>query len=153
MAKVDLDIIQMVLDRNSVDARITARIISDLQEELKLEKMEKEQTEPTVKKKFVFVACDPAGVLEDKELTGYVVQIPEDQSEWTATEKITIAAYEYNRTRKGKRNPVKSISEACEFVPAKFFKDQQIWVKNKEAAFIAPTDNVIASEKRRKDID
>ncbi|MCD8284433.1 MAG: hypothetical protein LUD39_04440 [Opitutae bacterium] len=153
MAKVDLDILQMVLQRNSIDAKITAQIISDIQEELKLEKLENTEKEPVVKKKYVFVACDPEGILEGRELTGYVVQIPEDQSEFTVTEKITISAYEYNRTKKGRRNPVKSISEACEFVPAKFFKDQKIWIKNKEAAFLFPTDNVIAAEKKRRGSD
>ncbi|MGF0069723.1 hypothetical protein [Candidatus Spyradosoma sp. SGI.093] len=151
MAKVDLDILQLVLTRNKVDARMTAKIISEIQEEIKLEQLEnKENKVPAAKKKFVFVACDPEGALDGVELTGYVVQIPEEDSEFTATEKIIVAAYEYNRTRKGRRNPVKSISEACEFVPAKFFKDQNVWVKNKEAAFLLPTDNVIPTETKEK---
>ncbi len=154
MAKVDLEILQMILQRNSVDAKITAKIISDIQEELKLEKIEnQENRDPIVKKKFVFIACDPEGILDENELTGYVVQIPEDESEFAVLEKISLAAYEFNRTKKGRRNPVKSISEACEFVPAKFFKDQKIWVKNKEAAFLLPTDNEIASEKKRRSDD
>lgn len=154
MAKVDLDILQLVLTRNNVDARMTAKIISEIQEEIKLEQMEnKENKVPAAKKKYVFIACDPNGVLEDQELTGYVVQIPEDESEFTATEKITVAAYEYNRTKKGRRNPVKTIAEACEFVPAKFLKDQNVWVKNKEAAFLLPTDNVIPTETKMKSFE
>ncbi len=145
MAKVDLDLLQVVLERNSVDARLTAQIISDLQEEIKLEKMEAEEREPAMKKKYVFVASDPAGVLEGKELVGWVVQIPEDQSEYTVEERIVAATYEYNRSKKGRRVPATTIGEACERVPAKMFKEQGVWVKNKEAAFLLRTDNALPS--------
>ena len=40
MAKIDLDLLQFVLERNSVDARLTAQILSDIQEQMKIEKME-----------------------------------------------------------------------------------------------------------------
>ena len=143
MAKVDLDLLQVVLERNSVDARLTAQIISDLQEEIKLEKLEAEGREPTTKKKYVFVASDPDGVLEGRELVGWVVQIPEDQSEYTVEERIVAATYEYNRSKKGRRVPAATIGEACERVPAKMFRKQGVWVKNKEAAFLLRTSNAL----------
>lgn len=143
MAKVDLDLLQFVLERNSIDARLTAQIISDIQEQIKLEKMEAEEREPPVKKKYVFVASDPDGVLDGRELVGWVVQIPEDQSEFTVEERIYAATYEYNRSKKGRRDPAKTVGEACERVPAKLFRDQRIWVKNKEAAYLLSSRNVI----------
>lgn len=145
MAKVDLDLLQVVLQRNSVDARLTAQIISDLQEEIKLERMEAEEREPPTKKKYVFVASDPNGVLDGQELVGWVVQIPEDQSEFSVEERIFVAAHEYNRSKKGRRDPAKTVGEACERVPAKLFRDQKIWVKNKEAAYLLPTKNALPS--------
>lgn len=150
MAKVDLDLLQIVLERNSVDARLTAQIISDIQEELKLEKLEAEEKEPVAKKKYVFVASDPEGVLDGKELVGWVVQIPEDESEFSVEEKIFIAAAEYNRSKKGRRDPAKTVGEACERVPAKFFREQKLWVKNKEAAYLLSLSNALpsASEQR-----
>ena len=143
MAKVDLDLLQFVLQRNSVDARLTAQILSDLQEQMKIEKMEEEVKEPRVKKKYDFVASDPEGVLDGRELVGWVVQIPEDQSEFSVEERIYAATYEYNRSKKGRRDPARTVGEACERVPAKMFRAQQIWVKNKEAAYLLPTDNVL----------
>lgn len=143
MAKVDLDLLQFVLERNSVDARLTAQILSDIQEQMKIEKMETEAKEPPTKKKYVFVASDPEGVLEGKELVGWVVQIPEDQSEFSVEERIFAATYEYNRSKKGRRDPAKTVGEACERVPAKLFRAQHIWVKNKEAAYLLPTANVL----------
>lgn len=141
MAKIDLDMLQVVLQRNSVDARLTAQIIADLQEELKIEKMEEAEREPRTKKKYVFVASDPEGVLDGRELVGWVVQIPEDQSEFSVEERIFAATYEYNRSKKGRRDPARTVGEACERVPAKMFREQQIWVKNKEAAYLLPTSN------------
>lgn len=141
MAKIDLDMLQVVLQRNSVDARLTAQIIADLQEELKIEKMEEAEREPRTKKKYVFVVSDPEGVLDGRELVGWVVQIPEDQSEFSVEERIFAATYEYNRSKKGRRDPARTVGEACERVPAKMFRAQQIWVKNKEAAYLLPTSN------------
>lgn len=150
MAKIDLDLLQFVLERNSVDARLTAQILSDIQEQMKIEKMEAEEKDPPTKKKYVFVASDPEGVLEGKELVGWVVQIPEDQSEFSVEERIFAATYEYNRSKKGRRDPAKTVGEACERVPAKLFREQKIWVKNKEAAYLLPTANILpgASEMR-----
>jgi len=145
MAKVDLDTLQIILERNEVDARLTAQIISDIQERIKLDKMEAEEKEPPMKKKYVFVASDPEGVLAGKELVGWVVQIPDDQSEFTVEEKIFMAAAEYNRSKKGRRDPAKTVGEACVRVPAKLFREQQLWVKNKEAAYLLPTSNVLPS--------
>ena len=152
MAKIDLDLLQMVLQRNSVDARLTAQILSDLQEQIKIEKMEEaaRDREPRTKKKYVFVASDPEGVLAGRELVGWVVQIPEDQSEFSVEERIFAATYEYNRSKKGRRDPARTVGEACERVPAKTFREHQIWVSNKEAAYLLPTENVIPSASKMR---
>lgn len=150
MAKVDLETLQFVLERNAVDARLTAQILSDIQEQIKLEKMDAEEKTPAVKKKYVFVASDPEGVLDGKELVGWVVQIPEDQSEFSVEEKIFVAAAEYNRSKKGRRDPAKTVGEACERVPAKLFREQQLWVKNKEAAFLLASSNALPSASKMR---
>ena len=87
------------------------------------------------------------GVLEDKDLTGWVVQIPEDDSVTVAPERIIRAAYEYNTTPKGRRMPIETIGEACEAVTAKFFKEQNIWVKTKVPVLAVATSNKIPMEK------
>lgn len=144
MKQQDLDIIEQALNSNSIDAKTKDKILDKIEELLLVAKEEaKAEKKDKLCKKFVFLACDPDGILEGKELTGYVVQIPEDQSEFSVEQRISTAAYEYNRTRKGQRNPVKTIAEACEVVPARIFKDQEVWVKNKEAAFLIPTNGLL----------
>ena len=42
--------------------------------------------------------------------------------------------------------PVETIGEACEAVTAKFFKEQNIWVKTKVPVFAVATANKIPTE-------
>jgi pyruvate/2-oxoglutarate/acetoin dehydrogenase E1 component len=138
----DIEIVKDALTANSIDARTAAQIIAEIEEQLRLIKLEqKADAGEKIVKKFAFVAIDCDCVLFRKELTGYAVQIPEDESEFSIEGKIAAAAHEYNRTKKGMRSPVKTIAEACEFVPARFFRDQNIWIKHKEAAFLLSSNN------------
>ena len=77
--KVDLELLKMVLQRNSVDVRKIAQILEDINQEQLAAEEEKEK-EPPVKKQYVVVLSDPEGDLEGKEYTGWVVQIPEANS-------------------------------------------------------------------------
>lgn len=144
--KIDMELLKTVMRRTEVDARIAALIIEELQQEIQEQEQEKEPT-PQLKKQFAILVSDPEGHLEGLELAGWVVQLPEDTSPLTTVESITAAAYDFNQTPKGRRMPVCSIGEACEAVPARFFKEQQVWVKTKEAVMVVRTDNKIAFDK------
>ena len=80
------------------------------------------------------------------DLTGWVLQLPEDDSLRGLQEQVHKAAYDFNQTPKGRRMPVKSIGEACEAVPARIFKEHNVWVKTKEPVYILKTDNQIPIE-------
>ena len=79
----------------------------------------------------------PAGV----DFTGWVLQIPENESPATTLDRVQRAAYEFNTTKKGRLLPVKTIGEAVENVPAKHFKETEVWVKTKTPILIVRTDN------------
>ncbi|MGF1531736.1 MAG: hypothetical protein ACFCU4_10315 [Puniceicoccaceae bacterium] len=142
--KVDLDILKAILTRNELDVRKVAEILEDLNRELDRE--EDEPKPPPVKKQFTILVSDPNGLLQDKDLVGWVVQIPEEDSPVTALDKLYSGAYTFNASPKGRRFPVETVGEACEFVPAKFFKDHQIWVKTKEPVLIVRSDNRIPKD-------
>ena len=101
---------------------------------------------PAAKKQFVILVSDPEGKLPEKELTGWVVQIPEDASPYTATDRIFKGSYDYNASKKGRLYPAKTVGEALENVPAKFFKEAEVWVKNKIPVLVLKTDNQIPKE-------
>ena len=106
----------------------------------------KKPKDAPVKKQYVFILNDPKGKLKGSDFTGWVVQIPEDDNPATALEKLHLGAYDFNRSAKGRRYPVSTVAEACEFGSAKIFKEQKIWIKTKEPVLVVPTNNKIPTE-------
>jgi hypothetical protein len=141
MAKVDTELLKLILTRNELDIRVVARIMDDIETEIR-NQVDVDKP-PMVKKQWCIMISDPAGTLHGKDHTGWVVQIPEDDSPATTQERIISAAYDYNASPKGRRIPVQTIGEACEVVPARFFKEQNAWVKTKVPVFMLTTDNKI----------
>ena len=142
MKKVDLDLVKAVLQRNDMDMRLVSQILEEIQVELAALEQETEKV-PPVKKQYVFVLSDPKGELEGKDFTGWVVQIPEEDSPFLAEERLFRSGYEYNVTPKGRRLPVKTVSEVCEFVPARIMKEQKLWVRTKEPVYVLRTSGKI----------
>lgn len=111
---------------------------------------EKEKV-PAIRKQFAFILADPSGrftkeFLESSglgALTGWVVQLPEEDSPHVAPSRIVDAAHFFNCTKKGRLHPVQTVGETCESVPARIFKEQKIWVKTKCAIYAIPTANEI----------
>lgn len=142
MAKVDIDLVKMILQRREIDTRQVASIITEIEEEVRIQQ-ETEEKPPPVKKQFVILVSDPEGDLEGKDYTGWVLQIPEEDSPYVTEERLTRAAYDFNVTPKGRRYPVKTIAESCEVVSAKYHKEHKVWVKTKEPVLICRSNNSI----------
>ena len=147
MPKIDIETLRFILQRNEADVRKVAEIMNEVEMELKAEEEERALRPPPVKKQFAMLISDPEGILDGKDMVGWVAQIPEDDSVATTAGRIHSAAYEYNATPKGARMPVETIGEACEVVPAKLFKEQNVWIKSKTPLLIVPVDNKIPTEK------
>lgn len=147
MAKVDLDLVKMILQREGIDARKLAQIIEDIkvEEQAAREEMAKEK-EPAVKKQYVVVVSDPYGKFKDADYTGWVVQIPEDDAPQTALDKLYSGAYDFNASPKGSRLPLKTVAEACENGSAKLYKEHKIWIKTKEPVLIVRADKNLPQE-------
>ena len=149
MAKIDTETLKLILQRNLSEdpgPRKINDILQDVNQELQQQEAEKEDKPPAVKKQFCIVITDPNRTLKPTDLVGWVVQIPEGDSPLTAPDRIIEAAYDYNQTPKGRRLPLETIGEACEVVSAKFFKEQEIWVKTKMPVQVVVTANRIPRE-------
>ena len=146
MPKIDIDTLKFILQRNESDIRKISAIMEEIKLELQAEEEEKANRPPPVKKQFVVMLSDPDGSMADIDITGWVLQIPEDDSMVTAPEKVISAAYEFNTTPKGRRMPVQTIGEACEAVSAKIFKEQNVWIKTKTPVLAVPVNNQIPTE-------
>jgi hypothetical protein len=94
----------------------------------------------------VILISDPDGRLPKHDFVGWVLQIPESESVATTTDRIFRSCYDYNTTKKGRLLPVKTVGEALEAVPAKQFKEADVWVKSKTPVLMLRTDNEIPKE-------
>ncbi len=139
MPKVDLELVKIILQRNEMDVRQVAHIIEEINQELAA--MVDDEKPPPVKKQYVILVSDPRGHLEGKDFTGWVVQIPEVANAIATEERLIKAAQDFNASSRGRRLPAKTIAEVCEHVPARFLKEQQVWVRTKEPAYVVATAN------------
>ncbi|MDR2030498.1 MAG: hypothetical protein LBP65_03485 [Puniceicoccales bacterium] len=145
MAKVDVDVVRRVLQRNDVDGDVIAQVLEDLEMEVSSDGDGKPELPPPVKKQFVILVSDPDGKFQEDLFTGWVLQIPENQSPMEIGARLIRAAHDFNQSKKGARDPAKSITDVCEIVPAKVLRNQQVWVRTKEPVLLIRTDNRIPS--------
>ena len=143
MAKAELDLVKVILQRNDLDIRTVSRIMEDLQREIQAQQTEEKP--PPVKKQFVVLVSDPNGDLEGHDMTGWVVQIPEDDPVRDTEDRLFQSAYDYNASPKGRKMTLQTIAETCEHVPTRVSKEHNVWIKTKEPVEILPTRNKVPS--------
>lgn len=144
MAKIDVSRAAEIMKKNQIPPAQLRRIIEEMNLTAQPEGEDGEKA-PAVKKQFVFLLSDPRGLLKKlkDEFAGWVVQIPEGDSPATVQDRIFRGTYDYNVTKKGRLYPAKTVGEAVENVPAKFFKESDLWVKTKTPVLVLTTDNEI----------
>lgn len=143
---------QVVKDETAIDEILELLSVSTVSvDETKpdaLNESEASETEsegedlPKIKQQYVIMVSDPKKTITE-ELTGWVVQIPDNESVLTVTDRIKKAAYNYNASKKGQKYPIKTIGDAVESIGNKFFKPYDLKVKTKEPVFVVVTDNVL----------
>ena len=89
---------------------------------------------------------DPDGKLPKNDFVGWVLQIPENESVATTKDRIYRGIYDFNASKKGRLLPVKTVGEAIENVPAKHFKEAEVWVKTKTPVLMVKTNNEVPKE-------
>lgn len=143
MPKIDVNAAAEILKKNQLEPKLLRQCIEEMNLAAMPEGAEGEKV-PVVKKQFVILASDPDGRLPAGfEFVAWVLQIPEDESIATTQERIFRGAYDYNASKKGRLYPAKTVGEALENVPAKFFKEADVWVKTKVPVLVLKTDNQI----------
>jgi hypothetical protein len=151
MPKIDINQVAEIMKRNAVDPALLRQIMEELQMVVQQDDGSEEKP-PPVKKQYCILVSDPEGRLPEKqEFAGWVLQIPEDESVASAAERIFRATYEFNTTKRGRLLPAKTVGEALEHVPAKHFKEAEVWVKTKTPVLMLRTDNKIPTEETSKD--
>jgi hypothetical protein len=147
MAKIEVNKVAEILKKNQVDPAVLRRIVEEMNLAAQPEGGDEEKP-PAMKKQFVILLSDPDGHFPKHDFVGWVLQIPENESVATTEERIFRSSYEFNASKKGRLLPVKTVGEAIENVPAKFFKEADVWVKTKTPVLVLKTDNEIPKEKK-----
>ncbi len=145
MPKIEVNKVAEILKKNDISPAILRRIVEEMNLAVQPDPGEEDKP-PAVKKQFVILVSDPDGRLPKHDFVGWVLQIPENESVVTTTDRIFRSAYDFNTTKKGRLLPVKTVGEAIENVPAKFFKEADVWVKSKTPVLMLKTDNEIPKE-------
>lgn len=145
--KIEINAAVEIIKRQDIEPAMLRQIVEEMN--LLVQPDDGEEKAPAVKKQFSILVSDPDKRLPDGlELVGWVCQIPEDASVTGTVERIHKAAYEFNTTKKGRMMPAKTVGDAIENIPAKHFKEQQLWIKTKAPVFVVTTDNQIPQEVR-----
>ena len=145
MAKIEVSQVAEILKKHKLDPSILREIVEEMNE-ITSPAADDDIKPPAPKKQFVILLSDPAGKLPQKELTGWVVQIPEDASPFSTTDRIFKGAYDFNASKRGRMLPVKSVGEALESGSAKYFKESELWVKTKMPVAVVVTDNILPKD-------
>lgn len=142
MPKIDVNKVAEILKKNHIDPAVLRRVVEEMNLAVQPDPGEAEAP-PPVKKQFVILASDPEGRMPKGDFAGWVLQIPESVSPATTLERIFRGVYDYNASKKGRLYPAKTVGEAVENVPAKFFREAELWVKTKTPVLVLRTDNEI----------
>lgn len=148
MAKIDINQCAEILKRHEeIDPALLRQLIEEMNQTVEPEV--DEEKPPAVKKQFVFILADPTGRFTPEfieatglgALTGWVVQIPEQDSPHSAPARVIEAANVFNCTKRGRLLPVQTFGEAVENVPSQLFKEQLVWLKTKAPIYALPIAN------------
>jgi hypothetical protein len=144
MPKIDVSKVAEILKKNQIDPTVLRRVIEEMN--IAVQPDTGEEKPPAVKKQWVIVISDPEERLPKGDFVGWVLQIPENESVVTTPDRVLRGVYDFNASKKGRLLPVKTIGEAFENVPAKHFKDADLWVKTKTPVLMLRTNNEIPKE-------
>lgn len=145
MAKIEVNKVAEILKKNEISPAILRRIVEEMNLAVQPEPGDEEKP-PAVKKQFAVLLSDPEGRMPKTDFVAWVLQIPDTESVATTQDRIFRSAYDYNTTKKGRLLPVKTVGEAIEHIPGKFFKEADVWVKTKTPVLVLKTDNEIPKE-------
>jgi hypothetical protein len=146
MPKIDVSKVAEILKKNQLDPAMLRRVMEEMNLVVQPDTGEDEKP-PAVKKQWVILVSDPEGRFPKSDFAGWILQIPETESVATTQERIFRSAYDYNTTKKGRLYPAKTVGEALENIPAKHFKEAEVWVKTKTPVLVLKSDNEIPKDK------
>jgi len=143
MSKIDIDSVEHTMLSIGIAQVEVQKVIDDLKKQLEELAALKEKKEKIEKIKYVLV--NTSNFTGDvSNLPATMVEAADDVAWHSVVDEIIAAGKEANNdVKKLHRDPVKSVFDAVERVPAKFFKARKIRIISKDVTQILQTDNVL----------
>jgi hypothetical protein len=139
--KISIDEIESVLLEKKIDKVKISEIISDLTKAAEEEKEDRQaNADPKSKWEYVIVLNDKDGVLNEKEIAGWVVQQKEGQDIGLVVSKLTDAAKVQNESAKRKKSMITDLVSLFESLKPKFTKEKGLRIKTKELTRVIVTN-------------
>ena len=145
MPKIDVSKVAEILKKNHIEPAMLRKVMEEMNLAVQPDDGNDEKP-PAIKKQFVVLISDPDGKMPKNDFVAWALQIPENESAATTLDRVYRSCYDFNATKKGRLMPVKTVGEAIETVPAKVFKEADIWVKTKTPVLVIKTNNEIPKE-------
>jgi len=145
MPKIEVNKVAEILQKNKIEPAMLRRIIEEMNHAVQPDPGE-ENKPLAVKKQWVILVSDPENRFPKYDFVGWVLQIPEDESPATTQDRIFRSVYDFNTTKRGRLLPANTVGEALENIPAKQFKEADLWPKTKTPVLVLRTDNRIPKE-------
>ena len=142
--KITLQEVSEALARAGVTGKPAELTINHLQEVIKELEEEKDQQNPTpkVKNEFGVLILDEHGDIK-VDTAALIYQIKSGESHDTILDRIRAVVKEFNQTKKGLKAPIKSVTEAFQYIAPKIFKANGVIRKTKEITRVTKTNNKI----------
>lgn len=146
--KVDIDDVEHILTKYKIDRKTIDSVVEEVTAAAEDAKGPNVGNGKKTKYKHLIVASDPDGtktkLLEETPM--WVFKVPEDEKHTEVMGRFFKGVYDFNaKSRKGKKNPVKTVGDGIQTVPTKFFKPNKSPVLTKEQVIVLVTDNKIPS--------
>lgn len=142
--KISIDLIAGILQKQQLEPAKLRAIMDALNNLAQSEAADPK--EPAAKRQFVILVSDKDGKLPKDDFVGWILQIEEGESPVTTQDRIFRAAYDFNASKRGRLLPVLTVGEAIESVPAKFFREADLWIKTKTPVLVMRTTNALPAE-------
>jgi hypothetical protein len=146
--KVDLADVEHILTKYKIDQKVIENVVEEAKQAAEDAKGDgAEQGGKKLKYKYLIVASDPDKQIPNLEnIPMWVFKVPDDEKHTEVLPRFFKGVYAYNAgSRKGKKNPIKSIGDGIQAVGTKFFKPAKSPILTKEPVIVLVTDNKIPS--------
>ena len=142
--KVDIEDVQLALSQYGVDQKTAQKIVEDVRQAAEDAKGDGAPAKKT-KNKYLIVASDPEGKYPNlSEIPMWVFKVPSEENHTEVLSRFFKGVYEFNaKSRKGRKNPIRSVADGIQAVGTKFFKPKKSPILTKEPVVVLITDNKV----------